>query len=230
MLVFEVAMQDDRRGALRVPVRGFAVLHAENGPGPLHGSLENLSKTGALLIIASRPPDANLDLELRLSEGDGWVTARTVRIEPPKAQPPYRGGWKIAVAFDRVEPSMRAAIDSAISHALAAAKRRPILVIDDQHERRASLISRLAREGMTPLAPKTPLEAIDLLARAQLHVSVCMLAPGFGVPTTDLATILSDSFPWVTTAEISDDIDDTASRALAAWAETPVARLGGAIT
>jgi hypothetical protein len=34
----------------------------------------------------------------------------------------------------------------------------------------------------------------------------------------------------VTTAEISDDIDDTASRALAAWAETPVARLGGAIT
>lgn len=218
---------DERRGALRVPVRGFAVLHAEDGPGPLHGSLENLSRSGALLAVASRPPHANLDLELRLSEGDGWVTARTVRIEPPRAQ---RGRWKIAVVFDRVEPAIRAAIDSAIEHALAAAKRRPILVIDDQKDRRASLITRLVREGMTPLAPKTPLEAIDLLARAQLHVSVCMLAPGFGVPSTDLATILSDSFPWVTTAEISDDLDDTTSRAIAAWAETPVARLGGAIT
>ena len=74
-------MLTDRRCALRVPVRGFAVLHAENGPGPLHGSLENLSQSGALVNVASKPPDANLDLELRLSEGDGWVTARTVRID-----------------------------------------------------------------------------------------------------------------------------------------------------
>jgi hypothetical protein len=73
--------------------------------------------------------------------------------------------------------------------------------------------------------------AIDLLSRSQLHVSVCMLAPGFGVASsTDLATILSDSFPWVTTAEISDDLEDTAERAVRAWAETPVARLGVAIT
>jgi hypothetical protein len=213
---------------LRVPVRGFAVLHAENGPGPLHGSLENLSQSGALVNFASRPPTDNLELELRLDGGDGWVTARTVRVERVNANT-QRGGWRIAVMFDRVEPAMRTAIDAAISHALSAALRRPILVIDDRLERRTSLIARLAREGMTPLAPKTPLEAIDLLTRSQLHVSVCMLAPGFGVESRDLATILSDSFPWVTTAEISDDIDDTATRAVAAWAETPVARIGFAI-
>lgn len=221
--------RDERRCALRVPVRGFAVLHAENGPGPLHGSLENLSQSGALVNFASRPPTDNLELELRLDDGDGWVTARTVRVERvnPNTQ---RGGWRIAVMFDRVEPAMRAAIDAAISHALSAARRRPILVIDDHAERRTNLIARLASEGMTPLAPKTPLEAIDLLTRSQLHVSVCMLAPGFGVESSrDLATILSDSFPWVTTAEISDDLDDTATRAVAAWAETPVARLGVAI-
>ena len=215
--------RDERRCALRVPVRGFAVLHAENGPGPLHGSLENLSQSGALVNFASRPPTDNLELELRLDDGDGWVTARTVRVERvnPNTQ---RGGWRIAVMFDRVEPAMRAAIDAAISHALSAARRRPILVIDDRVERRTNLIARLASEGMTPL------EAIDLLTRSQLHVSVCMLAPGFGVESSrDLATILSDSFPWVTTAEISDDIDDTATRAVAAWAETPVARLGVAI-
>lgn len=219
----------ERRCALRVPVRGFAVLHATHGPGPLHGSLENLSQSGALVHVASKPPTDDLELELRLDDGDGWVTARTVRVERVNANT-QRGGWRIAVVFDRVEPSMRAAIDSAIAHALSAAKRRPVLVIDDQAERRTNLITKLAAEGMTPLAPKTPLEAIDILTRSQLHVSVCMLAPGFGVASTDLATILSDSFPWVTTAEISDDVDDTASRALRAWAETPVARLGVAIT
>ena len=219
----------ERRRALRVPVRGFAVLHATHGPGPLHGSLENLSQSGALVHVASKPPTDDLELELRLDDGDGWVTARTVRVERVNANT-QRGGWRIAVVFDRVEPGMRAAIDTAISHALSAAKRRPVLVIDDQAERRTNLITKLAAEGMTPLAPKTPLEAIDILTRSQLHVSVCMLAPGFGVASTDLATILSDSFPWVTTAEISDDVDDTASRALRAWAETPVARLGVAIT
>lgn len=219
----------DRRCALRVPVRGFAVLHAENGPGPLHGSLENLSQSGALVNLTSRPPTDNLELELRLDDGDGWVTAHTVRVERVNANT-QRGGWRLAVAFDRVEPAVRAAIDNAIGHALSAAKRRPILVIDDRAERRTSLIERLAREGMTPIAPRTPLDAIDVLARAQLHVSVCLLAPGFGVPSTDLASILSESFPWVSTAEISDDIDDTVSRAIAAWAETPVARIGLAIT
>jgi len=221
--------KDERRCALRVPVRGFAVLHAENGPGPLHGSLENLSQSGALVNFASRPPTDNLELELRLDDGDGWVTARTVRVERVN-QNTQRGGWRIAVMFDRVEPAMRTAIDAAISHALSAARRRPILVIDDRAERRTNLIARLAREGMTPLAPKTPLEAIDLLTRSQLYVSVCMLAPGFGVESSrDLATILSDSFPWITTAEISDDIDDTTTRAVAAWAQTAVARLGVAI-
>jgi len=181
-----------------------------------------------LLHVASRPPTDNLELELRLDDGDGWVTGRTVRVERVNAHT-QRGGWRIAVMFDRVEPPIRAAIDAAINHALSAAKRRPILVIDDRVERRASLIARLAHEGMTPLAPRTPLEAIDILTRSQLHVSVCMLAPGFGVESRDLATILSDSFPWVTTREISDDIDDTTTRAVAAWAETPIAHLGVAI-
>src|SRR5688572_5060531 len=157
-------MVTDRRCALRVPVRGFAVLHATNGPGPLHGSLENLSQTGALVNVSSRPPDANLDVELRLSEGDGWVTARTVRIERANPSTP-RGGWRIAVVFDRVDPLVKTAIERAIEHAVSAARRRPILVIDDHEQRRDSLIKRLEREGMTPLAPKTPLEALDLLAR-----------------------------------------------------------------
>jgi hypothetical protein len=39
-----------------------------------------------------------------------------------------------------------------------------------------------------------------------------------------------DSFPWVTTAEITDDIDASVARAILAWDETPFARLGVAIT
>jgi hypothetical protein len=223
--------ETERRCALRVPVRGYAVLQALSGTGPLHGSLENLSRTGALVNVATRPPIDHLDMELRLSEGDGWITARTVRVERVGLGIfAGRGSrWRIAVVFDRVPANIRDAIDSAIDHAVSAAQRRPILVIDDKTERRTSLVTRLESEGMTPLAPNTALEAIDLLTRAQLHVSVCMLAPGFGVERGDIATMLADSFPWVTTAEIDDDVDATTGRALAAWAATPVARLGVSI-
>jgi hypothetical protein len=209
----------ERRQALRVPVRGVAVLHPDQGP--LHATLENLSQGGALLTVASGSHEVGpaVDVELRLPAGGGWVTARTVRAERLVKR------WRIALAFDRVDPAMRAAIDQTISAALAAAQRRPILVIDDRSERRSSLIKELAERGMTPLAPRTPLEAIELLARSQLHVDVCLLAPGFGVPTTDLVAVLADSFPWVTTAEISDDLEATATRALETWSATPVARL-----
>lgn len=222
----ELASGAERRGALRVPVRGVAVFHSSQTNGPLHGSLENLSQSGALVNVASKPGESTtLDVELRLPapDGNGWVSARAVRVEAAGKR------WRVAVAFDRVEPAMREAIDATITAALSAARRRPILVIDDRTERRASLIERLFDRGMTPLAPKTPLEAIDLLTRSQLHVSVCLLAPGFGVPTTDLAAILSDSFPWVTTTEISDDLEATAGRAIEAWSATAVARIGTAI-
>jgi hypothetical protein len=120
---------------------------------------------------------------------------------------------------------MRLAIDAAITAALSAAKRRPILVIDDRGDRRSDLVSKLATRGMMPLAPKTPLEAIDLLTRTQLHVDVCLLAPY----ATDMHGVLADSFPWVTTAEISDDLDATVVRAIDAWAATDVARIATAI-
>jgi len=38
-------------------------------------------------------------------------------------------------------------------------------VIDDHVGRRVDLVTRLAARGMTPLAPRTPLEAIDLLSK-----------------------------------------------------------------
>jgi len=193
----------------------------------MHGMIENLSQGGALVSVAGKPPPLARDIppfevELRLGESTGWVTAHLLRIEPAGKR------WRIAVEFDRVDDGMREAIEATIIGAVSAARRRPVLVIDDHQERRATLIEQLASRGMTPLAPKTPLEAIDLLARSQLHVDVCLLAPGFGVPSNDLAAILSDSFPWVRTTEISDDLDATARRAIAAWDETPVARIAHA--
>ncbi|HLL23212.1 MAG TPA: PilZ domain-containing protein, partial [Kofleriaceae bacterium] len=131
----------ERRCALRVPVRGFAVLHADQGP--LHGALENLSQTGALVNVAAKPLASAIELELRLSEGDGIISARTVRVAPAQT----RGGYHVAVVFEHVDPATRLAIDTAIEHALSAAKRRPVLVIDDHVDRRMLLIQRLARAG-----------------------------------------------------------------------------------
>ncbi|TMQ16017.1 MAG: PilZ domain-containing protein [Deltaproteobacteria bacterium] len=211
----------ERRRALRVPVRGVAVLYASGGP--LHGMIENLSQTGALISVASRRTEEQLDMEIRLAEGSGWVAARVVRVEPHARQ------WRVAVAFDRVDPPLRDAIEASIASARGAARRRPILVIDENTVRKNNLIIRLSDEGMTPLAPKTPLEAIDLLTRSQLHVGVCLLAPGFGVPSHDLRAVLNDSFPWVSVAEITDDLDATTHQAIKTWKTTPIARIADAM-
>ena len=217
----DLASWSERRRALRVPVRGVAVFYAEDGA--MHGTIENLSSSGALVSVAGVPYDDNLDVELKLGDETGWVSAKTVRIERMARR------WKIAVQFDRVDDNMRAAIDGAIDHALRAAQRRPIMVIDDRASRRVSLATRLAARGMTPLAPRTPLEAIDLLTRTQMHVNVCLLAPSFGHTVEQLRALVSDSFPWVTTAEISDDVEATIDRAVEAWSGTDVARIAAGI-
>jgi hypothetical protein len=82
---------------------------------------------------------------------------------------------------------------------------------------------------MTPLAPRTPLEAIDLLARSHLHINVCLLAAGFGHSADQLRALVAESFPWVTAADISDDVEATVDRAANAWSSTDFARLATAI-
>jgi len=211
----------ERRRALRVPVRGIAVLYGSDGP--VHGTIENLSQGGALISVANRPAQHQLDLEIRVAEGGGWGVAHTVRVE---ASTRY---CRIAVAFERVDAALRESIDAAIASARGAARRRPILVIDENLDRKRALIDRLSNRGMTPLAPKTPLEAIDLLSRSQLHVGVCLLGPGFGVPSTDLRALLIDSFPWVSVAEITDDLEATTHHAIDSWFATPIARIAEAV-
>lgn len=187
--------------------------------GPLHGMLENVSQVGALISVAIRPLDAELDIELRLAGGAGFASARTVRVEP------HGRDWRIAVAFERVDDSLRAAIEVAIKAARGAARERPVLVIDENSDRKRDLVTRLSRQGMTPLVPRTPLEAIDILTRSPMHSGVCLLAPGFGVPSTDLRQALTDSFPWLSVAEITDDLEETTHQALDTWNTTPIARI-----
>jgi hypothetical protein len=218
----DLASWSERRRGFRIPVRGVAVFYAEDGA--THGTIENLSRTGALVNVASIPAYQDLDCELKLGVDSGWVSARTVRVERVEQH------WRLAVAFEDVDDALRSSIDSAIAAAMRAVQRRRILVIDDRIARRQDLVTRLAARGMTPLAPRTPLEAIDLLTRTQLHVNVCLLAPSFGQSTAELHGLVSDSFPWVSTAEISDDLDDTVDRALAAWSTTDVARIAQAIS
>jgi hypothetical protein len=213
----------ERRQAMRVPVRGVAVFYAEDGA--VHGRIENLSESGALVSLAtSRAFETDLvDVELKLGVDTGWVSARAVRVERTRS---HAQRWHVAVAFDRVDDSMRNAIEAAIGCALRAAQRKPVLVVDERLARRRDLAARLGARGLTPLVPKTPLEAVDLLARAQLHVAVCLVAPSFGQSAAELRTFVTDAFPWVSTADISDDLDATVDRAVAAWAGTDVGRLG----
>lgn len=191
----------------------------------MHGVLNNLSRSGALVDV--RAPLAAFfaaDLQLQLGErGSATVAARTVRVEVK----PQRK-WQIAVAFENVDAATRHAIDAAIEDALAAARRRPILVIDDNEARRARLVQLLRERGCAPLSAVTPLDAIEMLTRPELHVEVCLLAP-HAFKGSDLHHVLEDSFPWVTEIEIIDDFETSAGLAIAAWEQTPMARLGNAI-
>jgi hypothetical protein len=240
MAVDLVPRGSERRRALRMPVRGVAVFYGEDGA--FCGAIENLSKSGALVHVAGAAGASGgealggrdlrsagsttawwcgmIDVELKLGVDTGWVSARTVRV----------GRDQIAVEFDQIDDALRAAIEAAIAAAVRAAKRRPILVIDQRGARRRDLVAKLSARGMSPLAPKTPLEAVDLLSRTNLHVNVCLLAPSFGHSIHDLRTLLAHSFPWVSTEEIDDDLDATVERAIEAWSTTDVARLASAIS
>jgi len=227
-VIDQSATGSERRRAPRMPVRGVAVFYGEDGA--ICGTIENLSKSGALVHVAGAAASASggdaVDVELKLGVDTGWVSARTVRVERSAAA----RAWQIAVEFDQVDDALRAAIDGAIAAALRAAKRRPILVLDERPARRRDLVAKLSARGMSPLAPRTPLEAIDLLARTQLHVSVCLVAPTFGQSSSELRALLAHSFPWVTTEDIADDLDDTIARAIGAWSSTDVARLASALS
>jgi hypothetical protein len=186
----------------------------------MHGQLSNLSKSGALVDV--RAPLAAFfaaDVELKLGEHNATVAARTVRVEVK----PQRK-WQIAVAFENVDAKTRAAIDAAIDDALHASHRRPVLVIDENPSRRGLLAKLLRDRGFTPIVATTPLDAIEVLTRPERHVDVCLLAPG-----SQLAQVLDDSFPWVQVTEIDDDYETSAGLAIAAWEQSPMARVGKAI-
>jgi hypothetical protein len=211
----------DRRRALRVPVRGVAML------GRQQATIENLSSSGALLVTSHAVEHPAVDtcatVELKLGLESGWLSARTVRVERIEHL------TKIAVEFDQMEPALRAAIEAAIEGAIAAVARRPVLVVDDHLGRRADLIARLAARGMTPLAPRTPLEAVDLMSRSHLHINVALLAPSFGQSSSDLRDLFAESFPWVTATDISNDVEATVDAAARAWSTNDVVRLATAI-
>jgi hypothetical protein len=204
----------DRRGALRVPIRGVAVFAGT------HATIENLSASGALLRASGAFEPGALDVELKLGLESGSLQAHAVRVERSA------GHTQIAVEFDRVEPELAAAIEAAIAAAIRAAARRPVLIVDGQRDRRESLVASLLAHGMTPLAPTTPLEAIDLLARSSLHVNVVLLAS----PSSELREMLHESFPWVTAEDISSDLEATVTAAAAAWSASDTARFATVIT
>jgi hypothetical protein len=201
----------ERRGAMRVPVQGSAVMHGDNAP--VHGVVENLSCSGALLHVPALPTSSELDLELRLADGNGTLRARTVRVSPTR-----HATWFVALAFDRVDPTLQRSIDASIADAVRAARTRTVLVLDERDGRRAQLLDRLVDRGFTPVAPRTPLETFDLLARPGLEVRLCLVAKDFAVPRSELAQTLVEHFPWVKLAEIHDDLELTVDNALAAYA------------
>jgi hypothetical protein len=230
----------ERRRAPRAPAHGTAILHGDHGV--LVGNIENLSLGGVLISVSSAPRWAidndpgTLDIELRFGSGGPGPSSRVrargtlemqvagnndrpfaatghpVRIEPAA------GRVRIAVAFDRLFAGAEDEIEDEIEAALGAALSRPVLIIDDDEPRRRRLAVEFGARGMTPLVPRTPLEAIDLLSRTRLHVAVCAVAERFAdIPSHELHAFLAEGFPWVRTLTIDDHEAELADHAFAIW-------------
>jgi hypothetical protein len=213
----EVVQGSDRRHALRVPVQGVAVFY---GAGrELRATIENLSITGALVSIPADTTATIETIELELGVDADRFRARAVRVEHSARR------TRIAVAFEHVDAHLRGVIDHAIGHALTNATLRPFVVLDGNATRRDLLVSRLRAYGMTAFAPATPLEAFDLLARAQRNGCIAMLGPCFDQSVIGLRNVICETFPWAVTNVIADDLDATVDRALAAWGDTNPAQV-----
>jgi hypothetical protein len=209
----------NRRRALRAPARGLAVLHSTEGS--LHAGIENLSCTG---LLATASASAGFDrrgadrffLDLRLADRPRIaVRGKTIRVETRDVR------VKIAVAFCDLERDAALAIEDAVSRAMEASQVQTLLVIDSDVERRARTAEALSASGIMPIVPRTPLEAIDLLSRARLHIGLCTIGKQFAeIPAIEIRQFLAEGFPWVRVLDAADEPAATVARAVAALAET----------
>lgn len=198
----------DRRRTLRAPVHGRAVVRGEGAT--VHGTIDNLSLGG--VRIALRAPvaaDDALALELHLPRRTLAVRGRGVRVDRDAT------GAHLAARFEALGGDAEDAVADAVEHAYAASRRRAVLVVDAP-ERQGAIAQALRARRMCPLVPRTPLEAIDLLARVDEQVGVCLLGPRFADACGDeLELAIVEAFPWVRVLRMGPDavaiVEDAAS-------------------
>ncbi len=208
--------RSNRRRALRAPVHGEVILHADHGV--IRGVLENLSLYGlSMLATPATPPEAGdpLDVELDIQGRPRLVVlGRVVRLEPRVGSP----GARLAIDFERVPPAAEDVLEDEVVAAYAAAQTRPVVILDGAEDRRARLAEAVRARGMTPLVPRTPLEVVDLLSRQATHADVCLLSGPFaGHDRDQLAAFLVETFPWVRVAAVTRDVGAAADEASARW-------------
>jgi hypothetical protein len=202
----------EKRRALRAPVHGHAVLHGDRAATA--GVIHNLSLGGALVRVGEvlGRTDA-LDVELRLP------SARRVMLRGHGIRVDREGdGPRMAVGFDRVPPDAEDAIEDAVITALSATRARHVLVVDAIEERQLDVAAAMRARELTPLTPRTPLEAIELLGDPANQIDVCAVSARFAdVAGGELTAFLKEAFPWVRIVRIGDDAIAVADDAVEAW-------------
>lgn len=205
-------LASERRRALRAPVHGEVVMHGRRAA--IRGTIENLSLTGVLVRARQKVARGiTVEVDLHLPEaGRPAVRGQVVRSEK------HEDGVRIAIRFLGPSADAEDAIEDEIVAALAAARRRPVLVVDGVEERRLDLADALRARQMTPLVPRTPLEMVEALSSPEQHVEVCLLSSKFAdVQGRDLASFIHEAFPWVRVMYVGQDPGATADDARWAW-------------
>jgi hypothetical protein len=177
--------------------------------GSVMGRIENLSLGGTLVRTDERDPLDVLDVELRLPQSR-WISVPARVVRPAD-------GERIAVAFTDLSADAEDAIEDEIVGSLAAARARPVLVIDGAEERREEIAAALRARAMTPLVPRTPLEVVGHLLGAE-RVELCVVSTRFGdLRGGEVAGLIAELCPWMRVLDSIDDAPRLAQDAAAAW-------------
>ncbi len=202
----------EKRRALRAPVHGHAILHGHRGAEA--GVIHNLSLSGALVGV-HEPLDEQdaLTVELRLPTAARFtLRGHAVRVDRRDDSP------RMAVVFERVSADAEDAIEDAVVNALTATRAHCVMIVDAIEERRIDVAEAMRARDLTPLAPRTPLEVIDLLGDPTNQIDVCAVSARFaGLAGGDLTSFLKEAFPWVRIVRIGDDVVAVADDAVEAW-------------
>jgi hypothetical protein len=189
---------DEKRRHDRAEVDGCVVVHV---PGSaVHGHIVNISLGGMLVHVGedARLLAAGVPVVVELEVEQGWATQAGDVIRACDGE--------IAIAFGRLDPTLRDVIDSEVREATRSRTNPRVVVVDPSPARRRRITDALREAGADSFEAATPLEAVGLIERSRVRVQMIAVAERTRSQTEsdELVDWIEQTHPGLEIAMITD--------------------------